>query len=56
LTERRLEGYDLVALLLDGKTFAEDEMVAAVGVTITGERNPAKSAKPPPQAFLSGTV
>jgi transposase-like protein len=38
LTERRLEGYDLVALLLDGKTFAEDEMVAAVGVTITGEK------------------
>ena len=37
LTERRLEGYDLVALLLDGKTFAEDEMVAAVGVTITGD-------------------
>src|SRR5712691_7017150 len=36
--ERRLEGYDLVALLLDGKTFAEDEMVAAVGVTITGEK------------------
>jgi len=38
LTERRLEGYDLVALLLDGKTFAEDEMVAAVGVTLTGEK------------------
>jgi transposase-like protein len=38
LTERRLEHYDLVALILDGKTFAEDEMVAAVGVTITGEK------------------
>ena len=38
LTERRLESYDLVALLLDGKTFAEDEMVAGVGVTITGEK------------------
>src|SRR6202163_3676840 len=38
LTERRLERYDLVALLLDGKTFAEDEMVTAVGVTITGEK------------------
>jgi hypothetical protein len=37
LSERRLEGYDLVAILLDGKTFAEDEMVVAVGVTITGE-------------------
>jgi len=38
LSERRLEGYDLVALMLDGKTFAEDEMVIAVGVTITGEK------------------
>jgi len=38
LTERRLEHYDLVALILDGKTFAEDEMVAAVGVTMTGEK------------------
>ena len=38
LSERRWEGYDLVALMLDGKTFAEDEMVVAVGVTITGEK------------------
>src|SRR5713101_5068343 len=38
LSDRRLEGYDLVALMLDGKTFAEDEMVAAIGVTITGEK------------------
>ena len=38
LSDRRLEGYDLVALMLDGKTFAEDEMVAAIGVTLTGEK------------------
>ena len=38
LGERRLEGYDLVVLMLDGKTFAEDEMVVAVGITITGEK------------------
>ena len=38
LMERRLDRHDLVALLLDGKTFAEDEMVTAVGVTITGEK------------------
>jgi transposase-like protein len=38
LSDRRLDGYDLVALLLDGKTFAEDEMVVAVGVTIMGEK------------------
>jgi transposase-like protein len=38
LMERGLDRYDVVALLLDGKTFAEDEMVAAVGITITGEK------------------
>jgi len=38
LCERRLEGEDVVALILDGKTFAEDEMVVAVGVTITGHK------------------
>ena len=38
LSDRRLEGYDLVAMLLDGKTFAEDEMVVAIGVTITGKK------------------
>jgi hypothetical protein len=35
--ERRLDHYDIVALLLDGKTFAEDAMVIALGVTLTGE-------------------
>ena len=38
LSERRLEGSDLVVLMLDGKTFAEDEMVVAVGITITGKK------------------
>jgi len=38
LSERRLESYDLVALLLDGKTFAEDEMVIALGVTMQGQK------------------
>ncbi len=38
LQQRRLDGYDLVALILDGKTFAEDEMVIALGVTVTGEK------------------
>ena len=36
--ERRLGHYDIVALLLDGKTFAEDAMVIALGVTLTGEK------------------
>jgi len=36
--ERRLDRYDIAALLLDGKTFAEDAMVLALGVTVTGEK------------------
>jgi transposase-like protein len=36
--ERRLDRYEIVALLLDGKTFAADEMVIALGVTLTGEK------------------
>lgn len=36
--ERRLEGYEILALVLDGKTFAADEMVIALGVTLTGEK------------------
>ena len=35
--ERDLSGYDVVALVLDGKSFAEDEMVVALGV-IDGAR------------------
>ena len=38
LAERDLSGYDLVAIFLDGKTFGEDEMVIALGVTITGQK------------------
>ncbi len=38
LQERRLDGYDLVALVLDGKTCAADEIVIALGITGTGEK------------------
>lgn len=38
LHERRLDGYDVVALLLDGKTFAADSMVIALGISLTGEK------------------
>lgn len=38
--ERDLTEYDLVALLLDGKTFGEDTMVIALGVTLGGEKVP----------------
>jgi len=33
LCERRLEGYDIVVLILDGKSFGPDEMVIALGVS-----------------------
>jgi putative transposase len=38
LCERRLDAYDVVALVLDGKTFAEDAMVIALGITLSGEK------------------
>lgn len=38
LCERRLEGQTFVALILDGKTFADDTIVIAVGITTTGEK------------------
>lgn len=34
--ERDLSGEDVVALFLDGKTFAEDTMVVALGITLEG--------------------
>jgi putative transposase len=36
--ERDLSRYDVVVLFLDGKTFADDEMVIALGVTMKGEK------------------
>jgi transposase-like protein len=38
LQARRLGGEPVVAVVLDGKTFAEDAMVVAVGVWATGEK------------------
>lgn len=37
--ERDLSGLDVVVIFLDGKTFAEDEMVTALGVTMTGDKH-----------------
>jgi transposase-like protein len=36
--ERRLAGYEFVALFMDGKTFADDEIVIAVGITLQGDK------------------
>ena len=38
LGERDLSSYDLVGLLLDGKTFGDDQMVIALGVTLQGQK------------------
>jgi transposase-like protein len=38
LLERRLDAYDFVALFLDGKTFSQDEMIIALGITLSGEK------------------
>lgn len=35
---RSLEGYDIVAIFIDGKCFAENEMVIALGVTLDGDK------------------
>lgn len=35
---RDLTGYDIVAIFIDGKCFAENEMVIALGVTIEGDK------------------
>lgn len=37
-TERDLSGYDIVAIFIDGKFFADSEIVIALGVTMTGEK------------------
>ncbi len=38
LAERRVDRPDFIALFLDGKTFAEDELVLALGITVCGEK------------------
>ena len=38
--ERSLEEYDLVALFLDGKSFADEEIIIALGVTVDGHKIP----------------
>ena len=38
LQERRLDAAEWLALVLDGKTFAGDQLVVALGVTATGEK------------------
>ena len=38
--ERPLDDYDFVALFIDGKSFADEEIVIALGVTMDGQKIP----------------
>lgn len=38
LMERKLDEHDFVAVLMDGKRFAEDGMIVALGITMRGEK------------------
>jgi putative transposase len=38
LQDRRLDPYEFVALVLDGKTFQDDTLVVALGVTVQGDK------------------
>jgi len=38
LQERDLKPFDIVAIFLDGKRFADDEIVIALGVTLSGDK------------------
>ncbi len=38
LRERDLSKYDIIAVIMDGKTFAEEEIIVALGVTIDGRK------------------
>lgn len=38
LMERRLDRYDFVAIVLDGKRFGDDGIIIAVGITMGGEK------------------
>ncbi len=38
LRERKLDECDIVALVMDGKAFGDDEIIISIGVTIKGEK------------------
>lgn len=38
LQERSLEDHEIVALVIDGKTFGENEIIVGLGITVNGEK------------------
>ena len=49
LQERDLSGENVVALFLDGKTFADATMVVALGITMSGEKRFLGFVETPPR-------
>jgi transposase-like protein len=38
MMERRLDRHDFVAIVLDGKSFGDDEIIIAIGITMEGKK------------------
>jgi putative transposase len=38
LIERNLDRYDFIAIVIDGKSFGEDGIIMAVGITMEGKK------------------
>lgn len=38
MTDRRLDEFNIVAIIMDGKVFYDDEMIVALGVTVEGRK------------------
>ncbi|MDD5434989.1 MAG: transposase [Nitrospira sp.] len=38
ITDRRLDRHDIVAIIIDGKVFYDDEMIVALGITVEGRK------------------
>lgn len=38
MTDRRLDDYDIVAIVIDGKVFYDDEIIVALGITVDGRK------------------
>jgi len=45
LMERRLDGHEIVAIVIDGKSFKDDEMIIALGVK-KGSRGALRQIRP----------
>jgi mannose-6-phosphate isomerase-like protein (cupin superfamily) len=56
LTDRKLDGCDIIALVIDGKSFKDDEMIIALGITIEGKKRIVKTEKPRAVTSVGGKM